>query len=72
MPKIDIASIKTEIGTGYPDPYHLPVAGRARKRLGNAAGLDQFGVNLTRVPPAPLASKRGRVRLRARGRAGAA
>ena len=42
MPKIDIASLKTEIGTGYPDPFHLPVAGRARKRLGNAAGLDQF------------------------------
>ena len=58
MPKIDIASVKTEIGTGYPDPYHLPVAGRARKRLGNAAGLDQFGVNLTRVPPGEQSSQR--------------
>jgi uncharacterized cupin superfamily protein len=58
MPKIDIASIKTEIGTGYPAPYHLPVAGRARKRLGNAAGLDQFGVNLTRVPPGEQSSQR--------------
>lgn len=58
MPKIDIASIKTEIGTGYPDPFHLPVAGRARKRLGNAAGLDQFGVNLTRIPPGEQSSQR--------------
>ncbi len=58
MPKIDIASVKTEIGTGYPDPYHLPVAGRARKRLGNAVGLDQFGVNLTRVPPGEQSSQR--------------
>ena len=58
MPKIDIASIKTDIGTGYPDPFHLPVAGRARKRLGNAAGLDQFGVNLTRVPPGEQSSQR--------------
>jgi uncharacterized cupin superfamily protein len=58
MPKIDIASVKTEIGTGYPDPYHLPVAGRARKRLGDAAGLDQFGVNLTRLPPGTQSSQR--------------
>src|SRR5215510_8785567 len=58
MPKIDIASVKTEIATGYPDPFHLPVAGRARKRLGNAAGLDQFGVNLTRLPPGTQASQR--------------
>ena len=58
MPKIDVASVKTEIGTGYPDPYHVPVAGRARKRLGNAVGLDQFGVNLTRLPPGSQSSQR--------------
>ena len=58
MPKIDIASVKIEIGTRYPDPFHLPVARRARQRLGNAVGLDQFGVNLTRLPPGTQSSQR--------------
>ena len=34
------------------------VAGRARKRLGNAAGLDQFGVNLTTLKPGAASALR--------------
>jgi uncharacterized cupin superfamily protein len=51
MPKIDIASLPVETGTNYPQPFRSVVAGRERKRLGNAVGLDQFGVNLTRIKP---------------------
>ena len=51
MPKIDIASLPFDTRTGYPPPYDKIVAGRSRKRLGNAAGLDQFGVNLTTLKP---------------------
>jgi uncharacterized cupin superfamily protein len=51
MPKIDIASVKVEASTGYPEPYRSVVAGRSRQRLGNVVGLDQFGVNLTRLKP---------------------
>ena len=58
MPKIDIASIKTETSVGYPEPYRDAVAGRARKRLGNAAGLEQFGVNLTTLKPGAACSQR--------------
>jgi uncharacterized cupin superfamily protein len=58
MPKIDIASVKTESATGYPEPYRQAVAGRERKRLGNAAGLDQYGVNLTRLAPGSQSSQR--------------
>jgi uncharacterized cupin superfamily protein len=47
MPKIDISKLPTDTRTGYPPPYDRAVVGRERKRLGNAAGLDQFGVNLT-------------------------
>lgn len=47
MPKIDIAKLPVDTRTNYPAPYHNVVVGRERKRLGNAAGLDQFGVNLT-------------------------
>ena len=58
MPKIDIASVKTESSTGYPAPYRDAVAGRERKRLGNVVGLDQFGVNLTRLKPGMQSSQR--------------
>jgi uncharacterized cupin superfamily protein len=51
MPKIDIDLLPVETRTGYPPPYDEVVAGRSRKRLGNAAGLDQFGVNLTTLKP---------------------
>ena len=51
MPKIDISKLPTDARTGYPPPYDRGVVGRERKRLGNAAGLDQFGVNLTTLKP---------------------
>jgi uncharacterized cupin superfamily protein len=51
MPKINIAKVPVDTRTGYPPPHDRVVAGRSRKRLGNAAGLDQFGVNLTTLKP---------------------
>jgi uncharacterized cupin superfamily protein len=58
MPKIDIASVKVEESTGYPQPYRSAVAGRLRQRLGNLVGLDQFGVNLTRLRPGAQSAQR--------------
>ncbi len=52
MPKIDLASAPTRVGTGYPPPFNAPCEGRHRTKLGDAAGLTQFGVNLLRLPPA--------------------
>ena len=51
MPKIDIEALKIDTHTGYPEPFRRAQQGRSRKRLGNAAGLDQFGVNLTTLKP---------------------
>jgi uncharacterized cupin superfamily protein len=51
MPKIDIAKVPVDSGTNYPEPFNRAVEGRSRRRLGNAAGLDQFGVNLTTLKP---------------------
>jgi uncharacterized cupin superfamily protein len=56
MPKIDIAGIAVDGRAPYPPPFDRAVAGRERKRLGNAAGLDQFGVNLTTLKPGALSS----------------
>jgi uncharacterized cupin superfamily protein len=58
MPKIDIAGVQVEVSTGYPEPYRSAVAGRARQRLGNVVGLDQFGVNLTRLRPGAQSAQR--------------
>lgn len=58
MPKIDIASLPIDIRTGYPEPLNRVVEGRQRKRLGNAVGLDQFGVNLTTLKPGAASALR--------------
>lgn len=58
MPKIDLASTPVMAGTGYPPPYHLQCIGRERQALGDAAGLNQFGVNLMRLPPDQWSSQR--------------
>jgi len=58
MPKIDIAKLPVDSRTGYPPPLDRVVAGRERKRLGNAARLDQFGVNLTTLKPGAASAQR--------------
>jgi uncharacterized cupin superfamily protein len=58
MPKINIAGLPADTRTGYPPPYDRVVVGRERKRLGNAAGLDQFGVNLTTLKPGAASALR--------------
>jgi uncharacterized cupin superfamily protein len=58
MPKIDIARLAVDSRTNYPPPFDRVVAGRERKRLGNAAGLDQFGVNLTTLKASASSSLR--------------
>ncbi|HKM87484.1 MAG TPA: cupin domain-containing protein [Xanthobacteraceae bacterium] len=58
MPKIDIAKLPVDSRSNYPEPLNRVVSGRSRKRLGNAAGLDQFGVNLTTLKPGAASSLR--------------
>ena len=58
MPKIDISTAPAIDGTTYPDPHAAPCLPRRRKRLGDAAGLTQFGVNLLRLPAGAWSSQR--------------
>src|SRR5271156_6947403 len=58
MPKIDIANLPVDSRTHYPEPFNQAVVGRSRKRLGNAVGLDQFGVNLTTLKPGAASALR--------------
>ncbi len=58
MPKIDLTKAPQGSGTRYPAPYDAPCNRRAWHRLGDAAGLTQFGVNLLRLPPGTWSSQR--------------
>ena len=55
---IDPADLEPQTATSYPAPYDQAVAGREKRVLGNAFGLDQFGVNLVRLPPGAASAQR--------------
>ena len=44
--KIDVASARARAGSRYPEPFDEPCRNKTRRRLGLAARLTQFGVNL--------------------------
>ena len=58
MPKIDTRSVPARKGSGYPSPFDAFCASRTRRRLGDAGGLRDFGVNLTTLPPGGCSSQR--------------
>ncbi len=56
--KLNIDAAPVTAGTRYPPPFDQVGRGRFRRRLGDAAGLTQFGVNLTLLPPGCWSSQR--------------
>ena len=57
-PARDAMSIEPVRGSDYPDPFKPAFAARERRRLGDAFGLANFGVNLLRIPPGCASSQR--------------
>jgi uncharacterized cupin superfamily protein len=51
MPKIDVAKIPAQAIGSYPKEFAPVISGRAKQRIGDAVGLTQFGVNITRIKP---------------------
>jgi uncharacterized cupin superfamily protein len=49
MPKIDIAALPWTNTASYPKEFAPAIAGREKRRLGDAVGLTQFGVNHSRI-----------------------
>jgi len=49
MPKIDIAKIPAQQIASYPKEFAAVIAGREKQKIGDAVGLSQFGVNITRI-----------------------
>jgi uncharacterized cupin superfamily protein len=58
MKKIDIEKAPVRVGSKYPEPYDVPCRQRKRFRVGAAADLTGFGVNLCRLPPGTWSSQR--------------
>ncbi len=56
--RIDVGALQSIVGTLYPPPFDEPCRSRQRTRLGDLAGLTQFGVNLLRLPPGAWSSQR--------------
>jgi uncharacterized cupin superfamily protein len=49
MPRIDITKVPLQPIASYPKEFAPVIAGRAKQRIGDAIGLTQFGVNITRI-----------------------
>ncbi len=58
MPKINIADAPESKGSRYPSPFREPCMNREWRRLGDAAGLTHFGVNLLVLHPGTWSSQR--------------
>ena len=58
MPKIDVPKVPERRGSGYPAPYAAAAKDRVKQALGDAGGLSDVGVNLTRLPPGGWSSQR--------------
>jgi uncharacterized cupin superfamily protein len=58
MSKINLDAIKPRQGSGYPAPFHETAKERTKKALGDAGGLNDFGVNLVTLPPGNWSSQR--------------
>lgn len=57
-PAITATEVSARTGSNYPEPFASRVKGREKRALGDAFGLKNFGVNLTRLAPKTLSSIR--------------
>jgi uncharacterized cupin superfamily protein len=58
MPKLDLSQIAPQAGSTYPEPFASQMEGRSYLRLGQAAGLTQFGANIVILQPGAMSSQR--------------
>jgi uncharacterized cupin superfamily protein len=57
-PAFDPRDVPESNQTSYPEPYRAPNLHRYNRRIGDHAGLRNFGVNLTRIVPGGQSSHR--------------
>jgi uncharacterized cupin superfamily protein len=57
-PALNPDTVAPAAGSNYPDAFKPRVAGRAKRKLGDALGLKNFGVNLTTIKPGAASALR--------------
>ena len=58
LPALRPDNVELRRETDYPGDFKHIVAGRARRALGDALGLSQFGVNLVHLAPGAASAQR--------------
>lgn len=58
MKRINLSAVPQRTGSKYPHPFDAPCRERVRQAIGDAAGLNHFGVNLLQLPPGAWSSQR--------------
>jgi len=58
MPAFDPETVTAVGGSGYPEPFRSGIGEHAKRALGEAAGIENFGVNLVRLEPGGWSSIR--------------
>lgn len=58
MPKIELEKVPVLTGSGYPESYRRITDGRSRRRIGDAGGLTQYGVNICVLKPGAASAHR--------------
>ncbi|MDP6120990.1 MAG: cupin domain-containing protein [Rhodospirillales bacterium] len=58
LPAFDPMCVTAQSRSNYPASFQALVRGRHRRALGDAAGLNNFGVNLTRLEPGAASAQR--------------
>lgn len=58
LPALDPQTVAARVTSNYPEQFKPHVAGRAKRRLGDALGLQNFGVNLTTIAPGSASALR--------------
>src|SRR6266705_6367142 len=51
LPAVDPSTVPEVRRVGYPEPFRSRMGDRVKRRLGDACGLTQFGVNLVTLAP---------------------
>jgi len=51
LPALDPTAAAVVSGSGYPEPFKSRMGDRVKRKLGDACGLGQFGVNLVTLGP---------------------
>jgi len=57
-PALDPAEVSVREGSSYPEAFKEPCRTRAKRALGDALGLSNFGVNLVTLPPGAWSAQR--------------